>query len=77
MILFLGIEIFSIKPEEQVSLILWVIRHLDAFYSSELPWLSGRKEKDNSNLAEGVSQEWLIGMAPKAAIQNARRHLAK
>jgi putative SOS response-associated peptidase YedK len=37
MILLLGIEIFSIIPEEQVSLIFWVIRHLDAFYSSELP----------------------------------------
>jgi hypothetical protein len=56
MILLLGIEIFSIIPEEQVSLIFWVIRHLDAFYSSELPWLSGRNEKDNSNFAEGVSK---------------------
>ena len=56
MILLLGIEIFSIILEEQVSLIFWVIRHLDAFNSSELPWLSGRNEKDNSNFAEGVSQ---------------------
>jgi len=45
------VEIFSIIPEEQVSLIFWVIRHLEAFYSAELPWLSGRSEKDNSNFA--------------------------
>ena len=58
MILLLGIEIFSIIPEEQVSLIFWVIRHLDAFYSSELPWLSGHNEKDNSNFAEGAVKNW-------------------
>jgi hypothetical protein len=52
MTLLLGIEIFSIIPEEQVSLIFWVIRHLDAFYFSELPWLSAPNEKDNSNFAE-------------------------
>jgi hypothetical protein len=37
MILLLGIEIFSIVTEEQISLIFWIIRHLDAFYSLE--WL--------------------------------------
>src|ERR1700722_2624525 len=51
MFLLLGIEIFSIIPEEQISLIFWVIRHLGAFYSSELPWLSEGNEKDNSNFA--------------------------
>jgi len=56
MILLLGIEVFSIIPEEQVSFIFWVLRHLDAFYSSELPWLSGGNEKDNSNFVKGVRQ---------------------
>jgi hypothetical protein len=56
-ILLLSIEIFSVIPEEKVSLIFWVIRHLDAFYSSELPWLSGRNQKDNSNFAAAVGQK--------------------
>jgi len=30
MILLLGIEVFSVVPEKQVSLVIWVIGHLDA-----------------------------------------------
>lgn len=30
MILLLGIEVFSVVPEKQVSLVVWVIGHLDA-----------------------------------------------
>jgi hypothetical protein len=52
----MGSEIFSIILKEQVSLIFWAIRHLDAFYSSEFAWLSGSNEKDNSNFGEGPSR---------------------